>query len=65
MKPALLVAALAALGATVRAQERLAEDERHSREAPSAEGVLDNDVFVAVAEAPRLAALAEGDRALG
>jgi hypothetical protein len=55
---------LSAPGTPPRAQQRLAEDERHAREAPVAEGALDNDVFVAVAEAPLLAALAEGDRAL-
>ena len=64
LRPAILAAALLVLGAPTRAQERLAEDERHSREAPSAEGALDNDVFVAVAEAPVVAALAQGDQAL-
>lgn len=46
------------------AQELPERDERHTREAPGAEGALDNDVFVATLTGAERAALEAGDRAL-
>lgn len=64
MNGALLLVAWLAPVLPAGPQERLREDERHAREAPHSEGVLDNDVFVAVAEGPVAESLAQGDQAL-
>lgn len=45
-------------------QELPERDERHTREAPGAEGALDNDVFVTTLAGPERSALEAGDRAL-